>query len=114
MLRIEEVCHAKGKSIYSNRVFSLSCALDVHQVKLLGRYERKSCIPPFYRLVDPVMTQAPYKEARSVFWTVDNGSGYCGPKEVAKPFEWKFTYKDLDRLISKIRTPRADWYQLAA
>ena len=43
-------------------------ALDVHRAKLFGRCERKNGIAPFGRLVDQVMTQTPYKEARRVFW----------------------------------------------
>jgi len=151
-------------------------ALDVNRVKLFGRCERKSGIAPFDRLVDQVMTQAPYKEARSVFWIVDNGSAHRGAKsvarlqgkysnlalihgpvhaswlnqieiyfsvlqrkaltpndfpslqalkgrilafqqyyeEIAKPFEWKFTRKDLNRLMCKIKTQWATSYRLAA
>lgn len=150
--------------------------LDVHQAKLFGRCERKSGIAPFDRLVDQVMSQSPYKEARRVFWIVDNGSAHKGPKsverlqskysnlalvhgpvhaswlnqieiyfsilerkaltpndfpslealeerisgfqqhyeQIAKPFEWKFTRKDLNRLISKIKTPWAEESRLAA
>jgi hypothetical protein len=35
-------------------------------------------------------------------------------EEIADPFEWKFTRKDLDRLMSKIKTPWAEPYRLAA
>jgi hypothetical protein len=151
-------------------------ALDVHQAKLFGRCERKTGIAPFGRLVEQVMTQAPYKEARRVFWVVDNGSAHRGIKsvnrlqdkfsnlalihgpvhaswlnqieiyfsvlqrkaltpndfsslqaleeriigfqkyyeQIAKPFEWHFTRKDLKRLISKVKTPWADSTRLAA
>jgi len=151
-------------------------ALDVHRVKLFGRCERTSGIAPFDRLVEQVMTQAPYKEARKVFWIVDNGSAHRGLKsaerlqgkytnlvlihgpvhaswlnqieiyfsvlqrkaltpndfpslqalkdrildfqqyyeEIAKPFEWKFTRNDLNRLMCKIKTQWADSYRLAA
>lgn len=151
-------------------------ALDVHRAKLFGLCEHKSGIAPFDRLVAQVMTQAPYKEARRVFWIVDNGSAHRGSKSIerlqgkysnltlihgpvhaswlnqieiyfsilqrkaltpndfpslaalkehilgfqhyyegiAKPFEWKFTRKDLNRLMCKIKTPRADSYRLAA
>ncbi len=151
-------------------------ALDVHQAKLFGHCERKTGIAPFGRLVDPVMAQAPYKEARRVFWIVDTGSAHRGVKsvkrlqdkfsnlalihgpvhaswlnqieiyfsvlqrkaltpndfsslqaleeriidfqkyyeQIAKPFEWKFTRKDLNRLISKVKTPWADSTRLAA
>jgi hypothetical protein len=151
-------------------------ALDVHQAKLFGRCEGKTGIAPFGRLVEQVMTQAPYKEARRVFWIVDNGSAHRGIKSVnrlqdkfsnlalihgpvhaswlnqieiyfsvlqrkaltpndfsslqaleeriigfqkyyeqmAKPFEWHFTRKDLKRLISKVKTPWTDSTRLAA
>jgi len=35
-------------------------------------------------------------------------------EEIAKPFEWKFTRKDLNRLMSKINNKPADSYRLAA
>jgi hypothetical protein len=151
-------------------------ALDVHRMKLFGRCEHKSGIASFGRLVDQVMTQPPYREARKVFWIVDNGSSHRGPKsaarlkekytnlvlvhgpvhaswlnqieiyfsilqrkaltpndflslqaleerilnfqrcyeKIADPFEWKFTRKDLDRLMAKIKTPWVQQYQLAA
>lgn len=151
-------------------------ALDVHRMKLFGCYEPKSGIASFDRLVDQVMTQPPYKEARNVFWIVDNGSSHRGPKsaarlkkkyknlvlvhgpvhaswlnqieiyfsilqrkaltpndfsslqalaeriinfqnryeEIADPFEWKFTRKDLDRLMSQIERPCEEPYWLAA
>jgi hypothetical protein len=151
-------------------------ALDVHRMKLFGRCEHKSGIDSFDRLVDQVMTQLPYRDARKVFWIVDNGSSHRGSKsanrlqekytnlvlihgpvhaswlnqieiyfsilqrkaltpndfsslqaleerllnfqkyyeEIADPFEWKFTRKDLDRLMLKIKTPWAEPYRLAA
>ena len=59
-------------------------ALDVHRMKLFGRCEHKSGIASFGRLVDQVMTQSPYREARKVFWIVDNGSSHRGPKSAAR------------------------------
>ena len=53
-------------------------ALDVHRAKLFGRCERTTGIAPFDRLVGQVMTQSPYREARRVFWIVDNGSSHRG------------------------------------
>jgi hypothetical protein len=55
-------------------------ALDVHRCKIFGRCEAKSGIAPFDRLVDQVMSQSPYREARRVFWIVDNGSSHRGQK----------------------------------
>ena len=53
-------------------------ALDVHRAKLFGRCERSTGIAPFERLVDQVMNQQPYREARRVFWIMDNGSSHRG------------------------------------
>ena len=151
-------------------------ALDVHRMKLFGRCEHKSGIASFGRLVDQVMTQPPYRDARQVFWIVDNGSSHRGPKsaarlkekytnlvlvhgpihaswlnqieiyfsilqrkaltpndflslqaleerilnfqryyeKIADPFEWKFTRKDMDRLMAKIKPPWVEQYRLAA
>jgi hypothetical protein len=59
-------------------------ALDVHRAKLFGRCERKTGMAPFDRLVDQVMTQSPYKQARRVFWIVDNGSSHRGLRSVMR------------------------------
>ena len=53
-------------------------AWDVHRAKTFGRCEAKSGIEPFDRLVDQVMSQAPYNTAKRVFWIVDNGSSHRG------------------------------------
>ncbi len=53
-------------------------ALDVHRAKLFGRCEAKSGKAPFDRLVDQVMRQRPYRQARRVFWIVDSGSAHRG------------------------------------
>ena len=53
-------------------------ALDVHRAKLFGRCEPTTGIVPFDRLVAQVMTQPPYRDARRVFWIVDNGSSHRG------------------------------------
>ena len=55
-------------------------ALDVHRAKVFGRCEPTTGIAPFGRLVDQVMNQPPYNEARTVFWIVDNGSSHRGHK----------------------------------
>jgi len=56
-------------------------AWDVHRAKIFGRCEKRSGIKPFDRLVNEVMSQAPYKTANRVFWIIDNGSSHRG-----KPF----------------------------
>lgn len=151
-------------------------ALDVHRVKLFGRCERKNGIAPFDRLVEQVMTEPPYNNARRVFWIVDNGSAHRGPRsvarlqkryanvvlvhgpvhaswlnqieiyfsilqrkaltpndfpslealrqrllsfqsyyeQIAKPFEWKFTRRDLNALLNKIKTSWPEPERLAA
>jgi hypothetical protein len=53
-------------------------ALDVHRARLFGRCEPTTGIAPFERLIDQVMTQAPYRDARRVFWILDNGSSHRG------------------------------------
>ena len=53
-------------------------ALDVHRAKLFGRCEAKTGHAPFERLVAQVMTQPPYRDARRVFWILDNGSSHRG------------------------------------
>src|SRR3989304_5722294 len=59
-------------------------AWDVHQAKLFGRCARRAGIAPFDRLVAQVMSQAPYRSARRVFWIVDNGSAHPGQKAIAR------------------------------
>ena len=64
-------------------------AMDVHRAKFFGRCEQTTGIAPFDRLVDQVMTQAPYNEARRVFWIVDNGSSHRGQASI-KRLQGKF------------------------
>ena len=59
-------------------------ALDVHRAKVFGRCEQKSGIAPFDRLVEQVMSQPPYNQARHVFWIVDNGSSHRGPRCITR------------------------------
>jgi hypothetical protein len=53
-------------------------ALDVHRAKIFGRCEKTTGIEPFGRLVEQVMAQPPYCNARRVFWIMDNGSSHRG------------------------------------
>jgi len=151
-------------------------ALDVHRAKVFGRCESKSGIAPFGRLVDQVMRQPPYSQARRVFWIMDNGSSHRGAKcvarlqekyprlvpvhgpvhaswlnqieiyfsivqrkaltpndfpslaaveerlltfqthyeTIARPFEWKFTRRDLAKLLNKINLHSHPQLRLAA
>ena len=59
-------------------------ALDVHRAKLFGHCKKTSGIKPFDRLVSHVMTQAPYRHARRVFWIMDNGSSHRGEPSVLR------------------------------
>jgi len=59
-------------------------ALDVHHARLFGRCERTTGIAPFGRLVKQVMTAPPYRDARRVFWVVDNGSSHRGARAVER------------------------------
>lgn len=59
-------------------------ALDVHRAKVFGRCEETTGIAPFQRLVDQVMSQAPYRDARRVFWIMDNGSSHRGEASVRR------------------------------
>jgi DDE superfamily endonuclease len=59
-------------------------ALDVHRAKVFGRCEATTGIAPFARLVDQVMSQPPYNEARTVFWIMDNGSSHRGERSVQR------------------------------
>lgn len=51
-------------------------ALDVFRGTVIGQIETSNGIATFNQLVERVMTQAPYKTARRVFWIVDNGSAH--------------------------------------
>ena len=59
-------------------------ALDVHRAKVFGRCEATTGIAPFARLVNQVMSQPPYNEARKVFWVMDNGSSHRGESSVQR------------------------------
>jgi hypothetical protein len=59
-------------------------ALDVHRAKVFGRCEQSTGIDPFDRLVAQVMNEPPYRDARRVFWIVDNGSSHRGQASVER------------------------------
>ncbi len=59
-------------------------AWDVHRAKLFGRCEPGSGKAPFDRLVAQVMGEPPYKDARRVFWIVDNGSAHRGQAAITR------------------------------
>ena len=59
-------------------------AWDVHRAHVFGRCEDTTGIAAFDRLVDQVMSQSPYREARRVFWIVDNGSSHRGQRSIER------------------------------
>lgn len=50
----------------------------MRRAKVFGRCEATTGIAPFGLLVRDVMSQAPYRNAKRVFWIVDNGSSHRG------------------------------------
>ena len=62
----------------ADRPWAYLAALDVHRAKVFGRCETSTGIEPFARLVAQVMAQPPYRDARRVFWIMDNGSSHRG------------------------------------
>ena len=139
-------------------------AWDVHRAKVFGCCVPKVGIAPFDQFVDSVMNRKPYRNAKRVFWIVDNASIHRGQpainrfrsqwpntvllhtpnhaswlnqveiyfsvvqrkvltpndflslndvpqrladferyyEEVARPFQWKFTRKDLAELLDRL------------
>lgn len=72
-------CAARVEHEYARAgAWAYLAALDVHRAKLFGRCEQTTGIDPFGRLVAQVMTQPPYRDARRVFWIMDNGSSHRG------------------------------------
>ncbi len=59
-------------------------AMDVHRVRIFGRCEPHNGIEPFDRLVATVMKRSPYRDARRVFWILDNGSAHRGESSVKR------------------------------
>lgn len=159
-MRVEHEYRRRGAWAYL-------AALDVHRAKIFGRCEATTGIAPFERLMEQVMNQTPYCDARRVFWIMDNGSSHRGQasiqrivakyprvvpvhgpvhaswlnqieiyfsivqrkaltpndfptleavesrllqfqtyyESIAKPFEWKFSRRDLDSLLARIDSP---------
>ena len=72
-------CAARVEHEYARAgAWAYLAALDVHRAKVFGRCEPSTGIDPFARLVAQVMTQPPYRDARRVFWIMDNGSSHRG------------------------------------
>lgn len=72
-------CHTRVEHEYARAgAWAYLAALDVHRAKVFGRCEKTTGIDPFSRLVDQVMRETPYRDARRVFWIMDNGSSHRG------------------------------------
>lgn len=94
--RVEHEYERKGALAYM-------AAWDVKQAKVFGLCCRKTGIDSFHELVDLVMSQSPYKEARRVFWITDNGSSHRGQTSIDRLKRW---YKN----TTLIHTPiHASW-----
>jgi DDE superfamily endonuclease len=74
-MRIEHEYFREGSWTYI-------AAWDVHRAKVFGRCVPKIGIVPFDQLVDSVMKRKPYRNAKRVFWIVDNASVHRGPASV--------------------------------
>jgi transposase len=59
-------------------------AYDVHRADVFGRCEPTTGIVPFTALVDQVMSAEPYRNAKRVFWIVDNGSSHSGAASITR------------------------------
>jgi len=70
-LRVEHEYRRHGVCAYL-------AAWDVHRARLFGQVVKKISIAAFDALVAKVMTQAPYRSARRVFWIVDGGTIHRG------------------------------------
>ncbi|MCY3733510.1 MAG: transposase [Chloroflexi bacterium] len=80
-----------------------SVALDVHRAHVVGRCEAQTGILRFRRLVEQVMATAPYRQARRVFWIVDNGSSHRGARPIQRAKTW-------DPKLQLVHTPHhARW-----
>jgi hypothetical protein len=77
MMRVE---HEYGRGA----ALAYLAAYDVHRAHLFGRTETTTGIEPFGRLVEQVMTSAPYATAKRVFWVVDNGSSHRGQTSIVR------------------------------
>jgi len=75
--RVEHEYERKGALAYV-------AAWDTNAARIFGRCEAKSGIKPFDALVDQVMSQPPYRNAKRVFWIIDNGSCHRGERCVQR------------------------------
>jgi hypothetical protein len=59
-------------------------ALDVHNAKVFGSCEVQSGIVPFGALLEKIMRQPRYRDARRIFLIVDNGSSHRGDASIRR------------------------------
>lgn len=76
-MRIEHGYQRRGAWAYL-------AALDVHHATVRGRCEPTTGIEPFGRLIEQVMQEDRYREARRVFVIVDNGSSHRGERSILR------------------------------
>ena len=79
--RVEHEYERKGALTYM-------AAWDVRQARVFGLCRRKSGINSFHDLVDLVMRQPPYQNARRVYWITDNGSSHRGQISIDRLRSW--------------------------
>lgn len=78
-------CSARIEHEYTRGgAWAYLAALDVHRARVFGRCEKTTGIEPFGRLLAQVMSQPPYRDARRVFWIMDNGSSHRGERCVQR------------------------------
>ena len=78
-------------------------AWDVHRGMVLGRCEAKTGIEPFGRLVNQILTEQPYCDAKRLFLIVDNGSSHRGERSIER-------LRRCDKRIILVHTPvHASW-----
>jgi hypothetical protein len=95
-MRVEHEYERRGAWAYL-------AALDVHRARVVGRCEATTGIEPFRRLVEQVMATVPYRDARRVFWIVDNGSSHRGERSIQRTHSW-------DPRLQLVHTPcHASW-----
>lgn len=79
--RVEHEYERKGALAYM-------AAWDVRRAKVFGLCCRTTGIDSFHNLVDHVMSQPPYRNARRVFWITDNGSSHRGQRSFDRLKSW--------------------------
>ena len=79
--RVEHEYERKGALAYM-------AAWDVRRARVFGLCRQKTGIDSFHQLVDRVMDQAPYNQARRVFWITDNGSSHQGQSSIDRLERW--------------------------